>query len=222
MKNDRDLNATNQLIKVIRGESYSIPKAELSENGKKVVVTESNTRTGWWTLGKIVTLVLVFSMISFTFLSVSFLSGEIKDLEAIKNELVDLQKQVEIPPGSITLWKQKEELADKLNTISSFLSTQRPYVSSLIKEISNIFPKNCFLNRLHIFIPSQEFSTHGTTLTVEATLVDFLPYSGIDLSKVIRSIDDSPLFMQTRIGYQDRSMLFNYRTIDFQLDFSLE
>jgi hypothetical protein len=222
MKTDRDLNSTNQLIKVIRGEAYSMPQVETSGEKESVAVAVSNTHTGWWTRGKIITLVLFFSMISFTFLSVSFLSGEIKDLENMKNELLSMQKQIGTPPELSTVWKQKEELAQRLDSVSSFLSAQRPYVSSLLKEISNIFPKNCFLNRLNLFIPSQEFSIHYTTLTIEATLVDYTPYRGADLSNVIKSIEGSPLFMQTRIGYQDRSMLFNYRTIDFQLDFSLE
>lgn len=222
MKTDRDLNATNQLIKVIRGEAYSMPQVEDSGERGSVAVAVSNTHTGWWTWCKIITLALFFGMISFTFLSVSFLSGEIKDLENKKNELLSLQKQIGAPPELSTVWKQKEDLAQRLDSVSSFLSAQRPYVSSLLKEISNIFPKNCFLNRLHLFIPSQEFSINDTTITIEATLVDYASYRATDLSNVIKSIEDSPLFMQPRIGYQDRSMLFNYRTIDFQIDFSLE
>jgi hypothetical protein len=222
MKTEKDLNATNQLIKVIRGEAFSMPQMEDSDESGSVPVAVSNNRAGWWTWGKIFILVLFFSMISFVFLSVSFLSGEIKDLENKKNELLNLQKEMGTPPELSTIWKQKEELSQRLDSVSSFLSTQRPYVSSILKEISNIFPKNCFLNRLYFFSPFQEFSTYDTTITIEATLVDYTSYRGTDLSNVIKSIEDSPLFMQARIGYQDRSKLFNHRTIDFQVDFSLE
>ncbi|MGA1839709.1 MAG: hypothetical protein ACMUIU_03705 [bacterium] len=223
MKTEKDLNATNQLIKVIRGEAFSMPQMETSgESESAVAVTVSSTHAGWWTWGKIFTLVLIFTVISFTFLSVSFLSGEIKDLENKKNELLRMQKQMVTPPELSTVWKQKEELAQKLDSVSSFLSTQRPYVSSLLKEISNIFPKNCFLNRLYLFFPSQELSINDTAITIEATLVDYTSYRGADLSNVVKSIEDSPLFTQARIGYQDRAMLFNHRTIDFQIDFSLE
>lgn len=222
MKTEKDLNSTNQLIKVIRGESSAMPKVEASEQSESVANAVSNTHAGLWTWGKIFILVLFFSIISFTFLSVSFFSGEIKDLENKKNELSGLKKQIGTPPELSIAWEQKEELAQRLDSVSSFLSAQRPYVSSLLKEISNIFPKNCFLNRLYLIFPSHELSIDNTTITIEATLVDYSTYSGADLSNVIKAVDDSPLFTQARIGYQDRSTLFNHRTIDFQIDFSLE
>ena len=222
MKTEKDLNATNQLIKVIRGESSAMPRVEASEQSESVAIAVSNTHAGWWTWGKIFILVLFFSIISFTFLSVSFFSGEIKDLENKKNELSGLQKQIGTPPELSIAWEQKEELAQRLDSVSSFLSAQRPYVSSLLKEISSIFPKNCFLNRLYLIFPSSELSIDNTTITIEATLVDYSTYRGADLSNVIKAVDDSPLFTQARIGYQDRSTLFNHRTIDFQIDFSLE
>ena len=114
MKTDKDLNATNQLIKVIRGEAYSMPQTGHPEGEETIAVTVSNAHTGWWTWGKIVSLVLILGLISFTFLSVSFLSGEIKNLENIKNELVDLDKQIGIPSESGSLWKKKDYLLTML------------------------------------------------------------------------------------------------------------
>ena len=220
MKSDKDLNATNQLIRVIRGEVYSIPQEGTAEKRESVAIRADHAlwRTGW----KIVILFLIFFMITFTFLSVSFLSGQVRNLEATRQKLASLKTQIKVPAEPIDLWSQKEKLAEQIDSIASFLSEPRPYASSLIKEISHILPKNCFLNRLHIFISSHEFSDKGTTLSIEATLVENAFLRGADLSKLVRSVDDSPLFAQPKIDYQDRSMLFNYRTIDFKLDFSLE
>ena len=220
MKTDRDLNATNQLIRVIRGEVYSIPQPGTSGQGESVAIQPDHG--GWRTWWKIVILFLIFCMITFTFLSVSFLSGQVRNLEATRQKLADLTSQVNASTGPSEMWAQKEKLAEKINVITSFLSEPRPYASSIIKEISHIFPKNCFLNRLHIFIPSEEFSDKVTTLSLEATLVENTLLRGADLSKVVRSIEASPLFTKPKIGYQDRSVLFKYQTIDFQLEFSLE
>jgi len=222
MKTDRDLNATNQLIKVIRGDAYSIP----SEGGSAHENTDAAglaEHASVWRWGRMVIAPLVLLIVSFTFLSVSFLAGQIKNLEAARGKLATMRQQIEVPPEPGSLWEQKAEIVERVDSFRRFLTGPRPYVSSLLKEISHILPKNCFLNRVHIFIPSYELTAHGATLSIEATLVDDAPsYRDADVTPVIKAIEASPLFAQARIGYQDRSILFNNRTIDFQLDFSLE
>ena len=221
MKTDKDLNATNQLIKVIRGEAYSIPQERPSQ--KEGPVEIQRVHPGWWIGGKVFSLILIVAcMIIFTFLSVSYLSRDIKDLESRQEKLAGFHRQIMVPSEISILSKKNEELAASIDAISSVFSAQRPYVSSLIKEISHIFPKNCFLNRLQIYIPPEELSEHQTALTIEGTLAENALLGGVDLSHVLRSIEASPLFAQTRVGYQDKSILFNYRTVDFQIDFSLE
>jgi len=224
MKTDRDLNATNQLIKVIRGEAYSIP-SESDSSHENTGAAGPAGHAGVWRWGRMVIVPLVLLIVSFTFLSVSFLAGQIKNLDATRAKLATMRQQIETSPEPGSLWEQKAELVERIDSFHKFLTGPRPYVSSLLKEISHILPKNCFLNRVHIFIPSHELAAHGATLSVEATLVDDTPtpsYRDADVTPVIKAIEASPLFDQTRIGYQDRSILFNYRTIDFQLDFSLE
>ncbi|MGA1844365.1 MAG: PilN domain-containing protein [bacterium] len=222
MKTDRDLNATNQLIKVIRGEAYSIPseRDSVHEDAATAGPARHAGLGRWW---RMAIALLVLLIVCFTFLSVSFLAGQIKNLEAVRGKLAAMRQQIEAPPEPVSLWEQRAELVERIDSFREFLMGPRPYVSSLLKEISHILPKNCFLNRVHIFIPSYELASHRASLTVEATLVNDTPsYRNADVTPVIKAIEASPLFAQTRIGYQDRSILFNYRTIDFQLDFSLE
>jgi len=221
MKTDKDLNATNQLIKVIRGQAYSIPQERPSQ--KEGPVSIQSEHPGLWLGGKILSLILVVvCMIIFTFLSVSYLSRDIEDLENRLSKLAGLHRQIMLPSGISILSKKNEELAAGIDAISSVFSAQRPYVSSLIKEISHIFPKNCFLNRLQVYIPPEDLSENPTTLTIEGTLAENALLGSVDLSQVLRSIEASPLFTQTRVGYQDKSILFNYRTVDFQIDFTAE
>lgn len=216
---DKDIIATNQLIKVIRGEASTLLNDAQSEEN---LIDSKSYKAKSTIRGKIAVISLILGMIFFTFLSIYYFSGEIDHLENMKEELVLNNKRIISPVEPSGIWKQKRELSERIDAVSHVLTVNRPYVSSLLKEISYVLPKNCLLNRLHVFLPSKELDNQDTTFAMEATVIEDPPFSGVDLTDVVDSVDASPLFGHIKVGYQDRSELFNYRTIDFQLNFSLE
>ncbi|MBN2373506.1 hypothetical protein JXL19_06955 [bacterium] len=221
-KTDKDIIATNQLIKVIRGESSTLMHDTQSQSEEGIIDSKPNNKVKISNRFKIALVSLLIGMMFFTFFSIYYFTGDIGNLENIKEYLEINSQKIAFPVEPSGLWKHKKELSERIDAASRVLTVNRPYVSSLLKELSIILPKNCFLNRLHIFLSSKQTDNQDTTFTMEATIIEDSDFSGFDLADIVNSIDASPLFGHIKVGYQDRSELFDYRTINFQVSFSLE
>ncbi len=221
---DKDIISTNQLIKVIRGDANSLSD-EFTEEGKEQASHQAADKEKEVFLKKTTLILLFVLMILFTFLSIQYMSKEIKDIETLRDELIFVQKNRVSPVWSDAILDNldnKDGFEIRINSLYHDLRDKNIYVSSFVKEISHILPPNCFLNQLNILIPSVKPYAKGAIISIEATLVDDHSFLNFDLANVIKSIEDSLLFDNVKIGYQNISNLFDYRTINFQMSFSLE
>jgi hypothetical protein len=221
MKNiEGDIIATNRLINVIKGDSRSLFEEELNKE-RAINEDEVNGRERQWSSRVFMMIGVIVVMISFALMSIWYLLGAIRHLEGERDKLLILEKGEPTLPIPFPV-NERIDLTEKVNVLCQELSAERPYVSSVIKEITHILPNNCFLNRLQIMPPAGNDTGKTLRLFIEGTLIEGPSFAAIDISNIVKSLEDSPLFQRVSIGYQDRSHLFHYRSIDFQLGFSLE
>lgn len=219
---DKDITTTNQLIKVIKGDALSL--SEHIDDKHQDPSEAYGCEDMKWGLKKLI--LIFFILISFfSFLSIKYFSGNIDNLLKEKNGLASLQKGFPRHSEPSLSVAQKVKLAQEIDSIYNAITDKRPYISSIIKELLYILPKNCYLNRLYILQPAGDYSfgsLRSSTLSLEATLINGASSTGEDLSDVLQAIESSPVFTDIKVGYQDRSALFNNKAIDVQLSFCLE
>lgn len=220
MKTDHELTSTNQLIKIIRGEASAFP-VEMMHKEKSTITLPGEQAMKLKAYYRAIFLLLV-CMIIFTFISVPYLSVRINDLARARDTVVVRQEELNSLIKSVYMWEHDIEKADMINSLYTYLTTPRPYISNTIKEISHLMPQNCYVTDLNISFSSGQSLQQIGNISMKATLVDDPSFAqpGAPLSQICYIIENSDLFSEVRIRDQASSSLFNYNAVDFQMEFS--
>lgn len=217
---EKDIIATKQLIKVIRGDSISLDQESAQLNN--VPDRSDAIRHHGFRTQQTILVVFITFMILFSILSIHFFTQKIVNLENRRDKMLFIRQDSAFYTFSETSQKQQKEVIALLDSLYCNLTQRKMFFSSMLKEISLILPDYCVLNNLNILVTDQYTDITKAVISMEGILDEDKFSGGTDISEFVKLINGSPLFQNVEIGYQNRSDFNDYHFINFQLTFNRE